>query len=989
MAVIVAIVAFLIWFCLSGYFHSLVLYNLYWPFSNGLPPCPSTFVGRANEEQEILQLSMMEKTNKIINIIGPPGFGKSTLAICVGNTLISRGIVLHYVDMSQVTHQPVQQIIAEKILFQESAHSEMTNVTFNHLLSWAARNVWKNLVIFDNCDEVLNYQKDQFNEAVEMFVKQSNNFKVLITSREESLYLEQSRAVKVDSLTVNESCELLEIKSPDLLTTEEKIAIANLTGSVPLALQIVGSLLNRRLNPPSPSVIIEELQFHPIPTLSPAALHKKMRVNASISVSYNYLDTKLRKIARYIANFPGSFTKLSAINVLRLVASNAMEVTEDYVGSGLDNLVTSSLLEYNPHTRRYHFHRLLREFFREVQLDNHRAEGGRFILAFQIQMSLMLNDLTNRFIRTPKMALLELDDERHNVQFLLKITNRPYNCTHKAYSAAISSINTAIKSNFLTCRFSAEELIEILRSVMFITRNKMLGERKESDILWNYAIHIDFVIHHFNSLIYLNGSKYATHWILKQVRNIENAGERIVNPDLQRQKATAYTHFYINLLHYDKFIDDELVRLYNSRVLRKTIQLQPDPAIVEFDCEGEDAYRQCPYKNIATAYFHIKEFQKSVQFFEKALKVEVTISGLVAISTYLVQSYEYTGDAEKAKDAFERTVLHIYEKVLQSPLTLAIHHHRSYVRILRKYGEIQKALELEKKELSELLETGAKGGIDDALTAYDLAFQMYNHNNDTDAITMATLALRIMEQTKFLTRVQLELKVLIGKAQNRIGNTTESVIRFKEVADWIMQHDAISTYEVEYSECCWYLMFHTKYMNECYFKKAGSFVSFIISAGITGGYYLLVSPLDLNVNEEQLEQQVNPFEQLTRLSQIKDILFHKDSQTEDYALSTAFHYVNSESTDGDPKPRSLVSSFLNFVINFALQFHYIRALINVLLVTLKLTAFAATLFCVYSCLNCCGCGCCFCCCRRLSAFITILVYCFSILYTYLAITYFD
>ena len=513
----VAIVVFLIlgWFYSSGLFHSLVLYNVYRPFSKGLPPCPSTFVGRANEEQEVLQLSMMEKANKIINIIGPPGFGKSTLAICVGNVLISKGMVVRYVDMSEVTHQPVQQVMAEKILYQESTHSETTNVTFNHLLSWAGRRFWKNLIIFDNCDEVLNYQKDQFNEAVERFVKQSNNIKVLITSREESLYLEQSRAVKVDSLTVNESCDLLELKSPDLLSMEEKIAIANLTGSVPLALQIVGSLLNRRLNPPSPAVIIADLQHQPIPTLSPTDLNRKLRVDASISVSYNYLDTKSRKMARGLANFPGSFTKLTATDVLFYFFSESIfilnGVTDDEIDSGLDNLVTRSLLEYNSQSRRYYFHHLLREFFRKIQLDNHEAERGWFIMAFQLFIPNMLSDLTRIFLESPKKALLMLEDERHNMEYLLNIINNHlYN--HQEYLRyTFLPLDHAIESKFLTCRFSAEELKVTVHIIVDITRNEMLWEHRiGSDNQWNYIWYLKFVKNYADILNVLNGSKYAS-----------------------------------------------------------------------------------------------------------------------------------------------------------------------------------------------------------------------------------------------------------------------------------------------------------------------------------------------------------------------------------------------------------------------------------------------------------------------------------------------
>ena len=479
----------------------------------------------------------------------------------------------------------------------------------------------------------------------------------------------------------------------------------------------------------------------------------------------------------------------------------------------------------------------------------------------------------------------------------------------------------------------------------------------------------------------------AADWFVQQVEDFEHASKTKGKDWRWSGNDYWYSKFYINLLQYDKFIDVKLLRLYHSRVLRETIHE---------DCKGEKVSKHCPYKYIATAYFHINQFQKSIPFLENALKVEngLTDSELVTISAYLVQSYEYTGDDEKAMDAFQRTVLQIYEKVIQFPSTLTIHDHRMYVRMLRRYGETQKAVELERKEIKELLETDALGGITDSSRPYELAFQMYGQGNYTDAIAMATLALSIIEQNRFYEDIngRLKLRVLTGKAQYRIGNTSEAFVYFKAVADWIMQNETsgMNIYEKEYSDCCWYLMFHMKYMNECYLQKIDSFGTFIVAAGVASVYYLLVPPLDLHVSEEQ-EHLMNPFEQLTRLSQNKDILLHKErDEKDDFELSTVFHYVNSESTDGDPKPKShLIFTFLNFIFNFALQFVIIRALLNVVLITLKLTAFVATLLCVYSCLNCCGCGCCFCCCRRLSAFVTILVYCFSILYTYLAITYFD
>ena len=252
-----------------------------------------------------------------------------------------------------------------------------------------------------------------------------------------------------------------------------------------------------------------------------------MRINASISVSYKYLELKPRKVSRYLSNFPGSFTKSIATAVLRSASSKMGEIaSEEYMETYLGSLVTRSLLEYSIHSGRYHFHHLLREFFQDVQLNNHRAERGRFVLAFQVEISHWLQYLAGLFAWSPKKALSTLDDERHNVQHLVKITHRPYNCSHMAYSVAVAAIDEAIASKFLSCRFSADELIEPTYSIVYIMENKVLQEEKEHILLWHFARYVDFVVHYANFLLNLNGSKVTADWLMSHVRNVEKTNKK-------------------------------------------------------------------------------------------------------------------------------------------------------------------------------------------------------------------------------------------------------------------------------------------------------------------------------------------------------------------------------------------------------------------------------------------------------------------------------
>ena len=58
------------------------------------------FVGR---ETEIEELTDWIGNFTIINIVGSPGFGKSTLAIHVGHVITAKGgVAVHYIDLYEV-----------------------------------------------------------------------------------------------------------------------------------------------------------------------------------------------------------------------------------------------------------------------------------------------------------------------------------------------------------------------------------------------------------------------------------------------------------------------------------------------------------------------------------------------------------------------------------------------------------------------------------------------------------------------------------------------------------------------------------------------------------------------------------------------------------------------------------------------------------------------------------------------------------------------
>ena len=111
------------------------------------------------------------------------------------------------------------------------------------------------------------------------------------------------------TLSPEAATQLLGTLAPSL-TDDQKRQIADLTGNVPLALQVVGAIFNFP-DAPTAEEVIQGLQENLIDTLSPDELHTK--VDVSITIAYNYLRPELKQLCVNLSYFPFDFDKESAM----------------------------------------------------------------------------------------------------------------------------------------------------------------------------------------------------------------------------------------------------------------------------------------------------------------------------------------------------------------------------------------------------------------------------------------------------------------------------------------------------------------------------------------------------------------------------------------------------------------------------------------------------------------------------------------------------
>ena len=358
------------------------------------------FVGR---ETEIEELTDWIKNSTIVSIVGSPGFGKSTLAIHVGHVITEKGgIAVHYIDLYEVQDMTT---LKEKLTFLISGENRQSS---DYLLMWASKLKVPTLFIFDNCDELLHKQKDAFQNLMKNLVRRSQFLKVMLTAKQMTSFLGSFRNFTLRELTTESAASVLQKLSNDLNRTMA-LEIASLVGNVPLALQVVGSLLKDI----DPSIIANDLRRDPIPALSPELLPSTERVYTSLNISYHYLSPEHQKCGRLLALFPGSFDEPAVQGIL------GRELVQD-PSKCLRELQYKSLLSYDPHTQRYRYHQLIKEFFTFIsnEYEESKLLNKTFVSHFKAYFASYPGTCVHVDVDETRNMFKSIDAARPNLDFL-------------------------------------------------------------------------------------------------------------------------------------------------------------------------------------------------------------------------------------------------------------------------------------------------------------------------------------------------------------------------------------------------------------------------------------------------------------------------------------------------------------------------------------------------------------------------------------------
>ena len=389
------------------------------------------FVGRENDISMVV--SMMANAH-IININGAPGIGKSTLAIRVGYELLRNGTSVRYVNMGEKISlfkesmnsnerfnstkghdseqtEEIKSIIEIDIQSLQVVHFQHSNKSFSYdkslsfiqeLRNWIGNIRCPTVLILDNCDDILvSASRDNFINLIYSLIGQSQ-LHVIIVSTQKLILLESFRYWIVSNLSVSASVYFLDQLVMPVINSSYLVAVAELVEGYPLALKIVGKLLNLHGEKVVHEIhdIKEELRKNPLNFLDKATIQKE-KFRPVLDVAFARLG-ELKDCGYALGLFPGSFDKNAGMAV------TSAKCFESYTQH---SLLDEYYLAYN---QRYQMHRLIREYVKEkvsnASMMTFNKNFGRYYQKFLLKFTMKAN--LNKYDEH------SLSLETHNFDFL-------------------------------------------------------------------------------------------------------------------------------------------------------------------------------------------------------------------------------------------------------------------------------------------------------------------------------------------------------------------------------------------------------------------------------------------------------------------------------------------------------------------------------------------------------------------------------------------
>ena len=426
-----------------------------------LPGKVPHFLGRALLCEEIIA-HLHKGRERLVTITGPPGYGKSAVAINVGHEMIDQyEYSVYYVSTRGASSV---DSVAFQLLYSMGIVSGVDPISQAHHYFEASHN--DILLILDNVEDMLVPEiRLSFLKFIRLTGEMAPHVKMIVTSRVALKFISfNMKNVQLPALTKKEAAQLIRIFAPQEIDNSHAELLGQHCKGIPLLIRAVASLLETNVDP---ELLIKEFQRSPGTTLKNlglAGMPPDSDLYPCLKICFERLTVELQHHLVALSVFPSSFKISHTSCVLRDISDLQRQLV-------ITQLVDNSFVRPDTEGRSFFaVHSIVQIFCKELLKESkelqvfYEAASNYFNLYFLS----ILHDLNEKFYRTGdelKTVMIAFECNKNNIFRALE--SAIHGNTLVKYVADL--LNSSFK--FFTVRLSSDEFGRLYRGLLSNFKN--------------------------------------------------------------------------------------------------------------------------------------------------------------------------------------------------------------------------------------------------------------------------------------------------------------------------------------------------------------------------------------------------------------------------------------------------------------------------------------------------------------------------------------
>ena len=335
-------------------------------FPGDVPTLTQNFCGREDIVTSVLEQVRSAKSDRVITLVGPPGFGKTSIAIAVGQHLIEeKEVGVAFVPLRGALDK---QQVANRIVSTLSPRSSDNPTDLKSLRELVKALPANTLVVLDNAEDAINpeLQGNRSNEpgfetVVNDILGSNKSVKVLVTSRVKFQPLDFRVSEHLVGGLQEQNAKLLLSCLCTIRNADHAVQIVRLCGHVPLAICIAAGIMKYEgLSSKELLQTFEKSGLNAIDTEEGWLRNPEHHLVKMIKAAVNRLPEKLQFAFCGFSLFTNPFTAEAATAVLG--AKDNLELKRSFAAG----LQKRCLIDFDTVSGRFSMQPLLSQFGREV-----------------------------------------------------------------------------------------------------------------------------------------------------------------------------------------------------------------------------------------------------------------------------------------------------------------------------------------------------------------------------------------------------------------------------------------------------------------------------------------------------------------------------------------------------------------------------------------------------------------------------------------------